>query len=79
MNDLLQAVGLSALVPVLPRLLEQAQRTQPTYAAFLQQTLEIEAAGRAERARARAGPSLRDTQPCHLRRAGYRPGGCRTT
>jgi DNA replication protein DnaC len=53
MNDLLQAVGLTTLVPVLPRLLEQAQQTQPTYAAFLQQVLEIEAAGRAERARER--------------------------
>lgn len=53
MNNLLKAVGLTTLVPVLPRLLEEAQRTQPTYAAFLQQTLEVEAAGRAERARER--------------------------
>ena len=53
MNDLLKAVGLTALVPVLPRLLEEARQTQPTYAAFLQQTLEVEAAGRVERARER--------------------------
>jgi DNA replication protein DnaC len=53
MNDLLKAVGLPTLVPVLPHLLEEAQRTQPTYAAFLEQTLQVEAAGRAERARER--------------------------
>jgi DNA replication protein DnaC len=53
MNELLKAVGLTALVPVLPRLLEQAQQTQPTYAAFLQQTLAVEATGRAERAQER--------------------------
>src|SRR5690348_13414669 len=50
MNDVLKAVGLATLVPVLPRLLEEAQRTQPTYAAFLEQILQVEAAGRAERA-----------------------------
>ena len=44
MNELLKAVGLTALVPVLPRLLQEAQQTQPTYAAFLQQALEVEAA-----------------------------------
>lgn len=53
MNDLLKAVGLRALVPVLPRLLEQAQQTQPTYAAFLQQALQVEAAGRVQRAQER--------------------------
>jgi DNA replication protein DnaC len=53
MNDLLKAVGLTALAPVLPRLLEQAQQTQPTYAAFLQQALEVEAAGRVQRAQER--------------------------
>ena len=53
MNELLKAVGLTALVPVLPRLLQEAQQTQPTYAAFLQQALEVEAAGRVERARER--------------------------
>lgn len=53
MNELLKAVGLTALVPVLPRLLEEAHQSQPTYAAFLQQTLQVEAAGRAERAQQR--------------------------
>jgi DNA replication protein DnaC len=53
MNDLLKAVGLTTLVPRLPRLLEQAQQSQPTYAAFLQQVLEVEAAGRTERAEVR--------------------------
>jgi DNA replication protein DnaC len=53
MNALLKAVGLTSLVPVLPQVLERAQQTQPTYATFLQQVLEMEAAGRTERAEAR--------------------------
>lgn len=53
MNAVLKSLGLTQLVDALPHLLEQARQHQPTYAAFLQDALEAEVAGRAQRAQDR--------------------------
>jgi DNA replication protein DnaC len=49
----LKALGLTALAATIPALLEQARQQQPTYDVLLQQALDAELAGRAERARTR--------------------------
>jgi DNA replication protein DnaC len=49
----LKALGLTALAATLPAVFEQARAQQPTSETFLQAAVEVELAGRAERARAR--------------------------
>jgi DNA replication protein DnaC len=52
-DDALRHVGLTSLARVMPELCAQARAQQLSYEAFLQQAVEAELAGRAERAQAR--------------------------
>ena len=53
MNDSLRRLGLTTLAKAVPGLLETARQQQPTYESFLQQALDTEVQGRAERAQQR--------------------------
>ncbi len=53
MSEVCKALGLTSLVAALPNLLEQARQTQPTYATFLEQALQVELDARRARAEAR--------------------------
>lgn len=53
MSEVCKALGLTSLAAALPDLLEQARKSQPTYATFLDQALQIELEARHARAEAR--------------------------
>jgi DNA replication protein DnaC len=53
MNELLKPLGLTQLARALPGVLEAARQHQLSYDAFLRQALEVELAGRQQRARER--------------------------
>lgn len=53
MSEVLKALGLTTLSTALPSLLEQARQSQPTYATFLEQALQVEVDARKQRAEAR--------------------------
>jgi DNA replication protein DnaC len=53
MREVLKALRLTALAAALPSLLEQARKSQPTYATFLEQALQVELDARKQRAEAR--------------------------
>jgi DNA replication protein DnaC len=53
MSEQCKALRLTSLATALPSLLEQARQTQPTYATFLEQALQVELDARKQRAEER--------------------------